>query len=89
MRCNALFLATLALAMAIAPPTALSASSPITTTQPSPQVLVRVTAPNDGFDWGDAGVGAAGGVGLSMLGVAGALTVSQRRHAKSTTRRTT
>ena len=32
-----------------------------------------------GFDWGDAGIGAAGGIGLSILGLAGALTLTHRR----------
>ena len=31
-----------------------------------------------GFDWGD-GIGAAGGIGLSILGLAGALTLTQCR----------
>jgi hypothetical protein len=34
---------------------------------------------SSGFAWGDAGIGAAGGVVLSILGLAGALTLSQRR----------
>lgn len=38
-----------------------------------------VNAPSGGFDWGDAGIGAAGGLALSMLGLGGALVVSQRR----------
>ena len=32
-----------------------------------------------GFDWGDAMIGAAGGVGLSMLGLATALGATSRR----------
>ena len=32
-----------------------------------------------GFDWGDAGIGAAGGIGLSILGLAGVLTLTHRR----------
>ena len=49
-----------------------SSSSPATP-------IVRVIAPHGGFDWGDAGIGAAGGFALSMLGLGGALTLSQRR----------
>jgi hypothetical protein len=45
----------------------------------TPPTIVRVTAPSRGFDWGDAGIGAAGGFGLSMIGIGGALAVSQRR----------
>jgi hypothetical protein len=41
--------------------------------------VVRVVDGNSGFDWGDAGIGAAGGVALALLGLGGALTVSQRR----------
>ena len=41
--------------------------------------IVRVTAPSDGFDWGDAGIGAAGGFALSMIGIGTALVVTQRR----------
>jgi hypothetical protein len=44
---------------------------------------VRVITPQTGFDWGDAGIGAAGGFALSMLGLGGALTVSQRRSHRS------
>jgi hypothetical protein len=40
--------------------------------------IVRVSSPH-GFDWGDAGIGAAGGIGLSILVLAGPLTLSQRR----------
>jgi len=38
-------------------------------------------APNasDPFDWGDAGIGAAGALGLVTLATAGALVISQRR----------
>jgi hypothetical protein len=45
----------------------------------TPPTIVRVTAPNSGFDWGDAGIGAAGGFALSMIGLGGALAVSQHR----------
>jgi hypothetical protein len=44
----------------------------------APQAVVRVHAPQSGFDWGDAGIGAAGGLALAMLGLGGALVVSQR-----------
>ena len=48
-----------------------------TQTQTSP--IVRVITPNSGFDWGDAGIGAAGGLALAMLGLGGTLALSQRR----------
>jgi hypothetical protein len=44
----------------------------------APATLVRVTTPS-GFDWGDAGIGAAGALGLSIIAVAGALATSHRR----------
>jgi hypothetical protein len=44
-----------------------------------PQAVVRVQTPPSGFDWGDAGIGAAGGLTLAMLGLGGVLVVSQRR----------
>jgi hypothetical protein len=43
-----------------------------------PAQVVRVSD-HSGFDWGDAGIGAAGGLGLAMLGLGGAIVVSQRR----------
>ena len=45
--------------------------------------IVRVSSPNNGFDWGDAGIGAAGGIGLSILGLAGTVGLSQRRTRRS------
>jgi hypothetical protein len=53
------------------------------TPAPAPTTIVRVTTPTDGFDWGDAGIGAAAGVALSMIGLGGALAVSQRRTRRS------
>jgi hypothetical protein len=41
--------------------------------------IVRVTAPGRGFDWGDAGIGAAGGVALAAIGLGGALVLSEQR----------
>jgi hypothetical protein len=32
-----------------------------------------------GFDWGDAGIGAAGGLGLSMVAAGGTLVITRRR----------
>ena len=52
---------------------------PVTTPGSVPQAVVRIQAPPSGFDWGDAGIGAAGGLALAMIGPGGALAVSQRR----------
>lgn len=41
--------------------------------------VVRVTTPASGFDWGDAGIGAAGGLALAMLGLGGGLVISNHR----------
>lgn len=59
----------------------------VTTPGSAPQAVVRITTPPNGFDWGDAGIGAAGGLALAMIGVGGALVVSQRRPRR--TRQTT
>ena len=60
------------------------ATSPSTTAASTARVsaappVVRVQAPANGFDWGDAGIGAAGGLALSLIGVGGALAVSHHR----------
>ena len=73
--------AALALALAAITPAAASASplGGATQTQSQTSPTVRVIVPNRSFDWGDAGIGAAGGLALSMLGLGGALAISQRR----------
>lgn len=38
-----------------------------------------VIAERSGFDWSDAGIGAAGGLALAMLGLGSGLLISQRR----------
>jgi hypothetical protein len=82
---------TLALALAlgaIAPAVAsarpnLDPPSRTTTQSPEPAVqIVRVPA-GGGFDWGDASIGAAGGLGLSMLALGGSLLITQRRGRRS------
>jgi hypothetical protein len=45
-------------------------------TRPEVQV-VRVAAPSS-FDWGSAGIGAAGGIGLSILAVGGGVSIAER-----------
>ena len=49
----------------------------------SEPTIVRVTSGNGGFDWGDAGIGAAGGLALSMLAVGGGLLVTERRRSQA------
>jgi hypothetical protein len=52
---------------------------------PGPATIVRVINPSTGFDWGDAGIGAAGALGLMALAVSGGLAITERR-ARATTR---
>jgi hypothetical protein len=49
------------------------------------QAVVRIQTPPSGFDWGDAAIGAAGGLALSLIAVGGALVVSQRRGHRAIT----
>jgi hypothetical protein len=59
---------------------------PVATPAMVPQAVVRIQTPPSGFDWGDAGIGAAGGLALAMIGLGGALVVSQRpRRSRQTT----
>jgi hypothetical protein len=59
---------------------------PAATPGSAPQAVVRIQTPPNGFDWGDAGIGAAGGLALAMIGLGGALVVSQRpRRSRGTT----
>jgi hypothetical protein len=44
-----------------------------------PSSVVRIVSGDTGFDWGDAGIGAAGGLALAMVGLGGAVVVSQSR----------
>ena len=63
-----------------------SSSAPSHVSQPAPAstpTIVRMSSGNGGFDWGDAGIGAAGGFALSMLGLGSVLAVSQRRTRRS------
>ena len=47
--------------------------------------VVRIIIPASGFDWGDAGIGAAGGLALAMLGVGGGLVISHQRSRRTRT----
>jgi len=54
-----------------------------------PQAVVQISPPPDsGFDWGDAGIGAAGGIALSMIGLGAALTASHQRSRRPDPRAT-
>ena len=47
---------------------------------PAPVTIVHVTDPNGGFDWGDAGIGAAGALGLILAITGGTLLIARRRN---------
>jgi hypothetical protein len=76
---------TLAMVLGAIAPDAASARlelnpTPARTTPSQPAVqIVRVSAP-EAFDWGDAGIGAAGALGLSTLAIGSALVIAARRH---------
>jgi hypothetical protein len=46
---------------------------------PTGSTAARATIPDSGFDWGNAGIGAASGFAIALLGVGGGLALSQRR----------
>jgi hypothetical protein len=48
------------------------------TASPPPPLVITVPRPN-GFEWGDAGIGAAAGLALTMIALGGALAVSRYR----------
>jgi hypothetical protein len=51
----------------------------------APEVtVVKIVDPPaiTGFDWGDAGIGAGGLLGLILVGLGGTLVVSHRRHSR-------
>jgi hypothetical protein len=59
---------------------------PIAVSQkPAPRV-VQATSADNGFDWGDAGIGAGGAVAIALMslgGVAGARRAGRRGHRVS------
>ena len=55
-----------------------SPASPLKTPE-----VVRFTGAKDGFDWGDAGIGAAAAIGFAALAAAAVLAVTQRRRHRA------
>jgi len=51
---------------------------------PAPTTIVRVTDPHGGFDWADAGIGAAGTLGLILAATGGTLLLARRRNDPNT-----
>ena len=85
-------LALAAAAPASATPWDPSSRDPFIPIRPAPEPAMIAPAPShaskgpvvviterNGFDWSDAGIGAAGGLALAMLGLGGGVVVSQRR----------
>jgi len=86
-------LGTAALVLVIASAVAGNASAnapkpaPSTTTPHGPPPEVVQISYRDGFDWGDAGIGAAGGLGLSTLVFGGGLVINEYRGRRSNNRK--
>lgn len=53
--------------------------------QASGTSVVRVIGPSAGFDWGDAAIGAAGGLAISLVAVGATLAVSHRHAGQVST----
>ena len=51
-----------------------------------PPTVVRIISRDSGFGWGDAGIGAAGGLGLALVGLGGAFAIAQQRRARQSKR---
>jgi hypothetical protein len=51
-----------------------------------PSTVVRVVSHDGRFDWGDAGIGAAGALGLALVGAGGAFAISQQRQNRRSKR---
>jgi hypothetical protein len=73
----------LVLALAAIAPAAASAKfdlNPPRTAPPVPAVQVVQASSHNSFDWSDAAIGAAVGIGLSLLVVGGVAIAGKRRH---------
>jgi hypothetical protein len=49
-------------------------------TAPRPNAATVRATNADGFDWGDAGIGAGAGIAVLLIGVGGTVGVMRRRH---------
>jgi hypothetical protein len=49
----------------------------------TPRPVVRIEMAKSGFDWGDAGIGAAGGFVLSLIGLGVVVGATQHRTRRS------
>jgi hypothetical protein len=57
--------------------------SPGTETTPPSETPVVVVESGDGFDWGDAGVGAGTAIGIALVGGAAAAAFIRRRRVRA------
>ena len=78
MRSPRSFTAALAATLALSPAPAIAEQDSPEHDSPRARATVVRVSDDGGFDWADAGIGAAGGVALSMLGVGLVLLVSAR-----------
>jgi hypothetical protein len=58
-------------------------AAPVGAAPAAAQPVVRIQAPGGGFDWGDAGIGAAGGLALALLAVGGVLLLTDQRSLRT------
>jgi hypothetical protein len=65
-----------------APYSSVNATAPPEPTLPSTPAASSVSG--EGFDWGDAGIGAGAGFAVTMIGLGGALVISSRRRREPT-----
>lgn len=78
--------ATLVMALGALSPAAASArpfvGNPVAQVSQTGLATVHAITPQNSFDWGDAGIGAVGGLALSALGVGGAFVISNQRRGR-------
>jgi hypothetical protein len=84
-RRRARVLPTVLAAALLAVPTAQASHqmSPGTETTPPSETPVVVVESGDGFDWGDAGVGAGTAIGIALVGGAAAAAFIRRRRVRA------
>lgn len=54
-------------------------SAAITANATVPQAAVQTPTQQTGFDWGDAAIGAAGGIGIALLATGGGIVAVRKR----------
>ena len=69
-------------ALLAAPASQARLDGPTNTPAPTEPPVV-VIDPNEGFDWGDAGLGAGAAVGIALLAGAAAAAVTRRRRVRT------